>query len=147
MNTENLVSVCVTTFKRHNEGVKNWKWVDPFNYEDIEDFNIACKDFFKDEKDPELFFVDWNAPQYLEHLISEFGLALDFYEESEKIQGNFYGTFLSLEDFGEAAAEEFGYFGAIPESLVCYIDFESFGRDLILNGEFKQYGDDYFVNY
>lgn len=147
MNTENLVSVCVTTFKRYNEGIKSWKWVNPFNYEDIEDFNIACKDFFKDEKDPELFFVDWNAPQYLEHLISEFGLALDFYEESEKIQGNFYGTFLSLEDFGEAAAEEFGYFGAIPESLVCYIDFESFGRDLILNGEFKQYGDDYFVNY
>jgi len=47
MNTKNLVSVCVTTFKRHNEGIKNWKWVDPFNYEDIEDFNFWKRFNFK----------------------------------------------------------------------------------------------------
>ena len=96
---ENSVLICVTTLKKYNEG-KNWIWINPFNYENIEDFYTKCRSFFKDEKDPELFFVDWEAPQYLEHLISEFGLAPDFYEESEKIQGNFYGTFSSLSDFG-----------------------------------------------
>ena len=143
--TENAqFSICVTTFKKYNEGKSIVHWLNPFSYESLEEFNTACKELFKDEEKPEVFFVDWSAPEYLEGLITEYGLKPDFYEEAEKIQNSYFGTFESLEDFGEAVANERELLSNIPNTVAMYFDYEAYGRDLLLNSEIVQYEDDYF---
>lgn len=137
-------AVCVTTFKRYNEGNALGEWINPFEYESIEDFNAACKALFSDEEKPELLFSDWNIPQYLEDYITEYGLLADFYEKAESFQNNFFGTFESLEDFGEAVATQRELLENIPSEVAMYFDYEAYGRDLLLNSEFVQFEDDFF---
>ena len=50
----------------------------------------------------------------------------------------------SMADVAATIAEECGYLNSIPERLQCYIDYEKWGRDLKIEGNFLE-GNGYFV--
>lgn len=153
----------VGTYAKYNDGSIEGKWLDLTEYEDKESFLESCKALHKDESDPELMYQDFeNFPKslynesYLDDRLWDW-LALDE-DEREKVgeywdeidssanpddivnayQGNVNdmkdGRWISDEEaYGWYVVDE-GLFGAeIPEALENYIDYESIGRDWLMD--------------
>ena len=63
----------------------------------------------------------------------------DWKEAIEKIENGEYIIFENCTneyDIGEYIANEYEYLSQIPENLQMYFDFESFGHDILLDGNF-----------
>lgn len=66
----------------------------------------------------------------------------DFQEAEE----NYYGSFRNATELAEQICDECGTLDPIPESLRYYFDYEAYGRDLLMGGDFWQENGFYFRN-
>lgn len=67
----------------------------------------------------------------------EYGYATD--EALQKVQDNEYRMYdgcCSMAEVAEMYADETGLLERVPDDLRMYFDFEAYGRDMEINGEF-----------
>lgn len=77
-------SIYVGTYAKYNAGSLFGKWFDLSDFADKDEFIEACKEYHKDEDDPELMFQDYeNIP---EELVSESWLSENFFELRDKVE-------------------------------------------------------------
>ena len=158
-STQNETLIYCGTYAKYNEGSLLGEWMNLSDYYSREEFWEACNELHKDEKDPEIMFQDWEGP--FSHMIGESwvsDLIFDIYREFEPSQFDALKVFLSLVsetysdinelrtafedaymgeydsevDFAESVMEE--EINLIPKHLQGYFDYESYARDLSLDG-------------
>lgn len=168
------ISIYVGTYQKYNEANLFGEWLTLSDYEDLEAFYTACKELHEDETDPELMFQDWECPDLFKGCISESHLQKDIFEIAtlledkseedleiiqnylemnglslnentiEQAQERYMGYFSNEEAFAEYYAQEIGLLTDIPHRVAMYFDYQSFGRDLVLNGDFSECNGHYF---
>lgn len=158
--------IYVGTYAKYNNGSINGEWLDLDDYADKDDFTQACLELHEDEDDPELMFQDWDGvPDYF---ISESHIAPEFWDymnsdrdEDAKVaymalfdewneddfDERYSGQYDSFTDLAEQLLDDTGELEAIPENLRYYFDYEKYGRDLQLGGDFCEHNGHYFRNY
>ena len=158
--------IYVGTYAKYNNGSIQGEWLDLDDYNDKDDFIEACLELHDDEEDPELMFQDWeNIP---DAFISESSIDPDFWEymnsdhdedakaaylacfgewDESDFEERYRGQYDSFTDLAEQLLDETGELEAIPKRLRYYFDYESYGRDLELGGDFCEHGGHYFWNY
>lgn len=167
--TKNTPAIYVGTFAKYNNGNLSGQWVNLTDFTDVDEFIDYCNELHADEIDPEFMFQDYEyipqkmiADSYLDPEIFEAIEKIDpvknpdaweqfikwcactGYTDPDKFLESLYGHFDSLEDFGADVFGQFGY--EVPEYLHYYIDYEKYGRDLILGGDFFDIDDYYYLN-
>lgn len=76
-------SIYVGTYAKYNAGSLFGKWFDLSDFADKDEFIEACKEYHKNEDDPELMFQDYeNIPK---ELVSESWLSENFFELRDKV--------------------------------------------------------------
>ena len=157
--------IYVGTYAKYNNGSIQGEWLDLDDYNDKSDFIQACLELHDDEEDPELMFQDWeNIPDLF---ISECSIDPDFWEymnsdrdedakaaylacfgewDESDFEERYRGQYDSFTGLAEQLLDETGELEAIPENLRYYFDYEKYGRDLQLGGEFCEYDGHYFWN-
>ena len=145
-------SIYVGTYGKYADGDLSGAWLDPSDYLDKDDFMEACRALHSDEEDPEIMFQDWDMPN---GFCGESWVHEDFWDyclldEDEKEllaawceYNDFEALETSIEDARDGLAatgssymdalyeyvESSGYLEGVPDTLVNYFDYESFGRD------------------
>ena len=158
--------IYVGTYAKYNNGSIQGEWLDLDDYTDKSDFIQACLELHDDEEDPELMFQDWeNIPDLF---ISECSIDPDFWDymncdrdedakaaylacfgewDESDFEERYHGQYDSFTDLAEQLLDETGELEAIPENLRYYFDYEKYGRDLQLGGDFCEHNGHYFWNY
>lgn len=162
METITQARVYAGTYAKYNEGSIYGEWLTLSDYNDYEEFYAACKDLHKDELEIELMFQDWeNIPSDLvgESWLSEniFDIIKAVSELDPRTQEAFH---VWLNNSGEEISEqniedlisrfEDDYIGAyesehdfayemmedidLPEIARNYFDYDSYARDLFMDG-------------
>lgn len=154
-----------TYAKYNNNGSIQGEWLDLDDYNDKSDFIQACLELHDDEEDPELMFQDWeNIPDLF---ISECSIDPDFWDymncdrdedakaaylacfgewDESDFEERYRGQYDSFTELAEQLLDETGELEAIPENLRYYFDYEAYGRDLQLGGEFCEHDGHCFWN-
>jgi antirestriction protein len=78
----------------------------------------------------------------ISQLVNDFGLEV----AKEKLDDDFIGNFDTITDLAYHYVEETGLLYGVHESIAMYFDYDSFGRDLELNGDVTSYNNYYFFN-
>ena len=163
------IKIYVGTYAKYNEGSIAGQWIDLTDLSKKEFHNI-CKDLHSDEEDPEYMFQDTDTNnEVLRNMISECGIDKDFWELKEKMKyfdeqrleafiiyvnntkdtdiDTFEDSFFCYlneyninEAFGNYMMDITGEISEIPKHLQYYFDFESYGRDLLINDYWEQDG-------
>lgn len=147
----------VGTYGKYNSGNLDGAWFDLSDYETKADFIEACREYHKDEEDPEFMFQDYDnmhTDMYSECCVDE-----DFFEFvswvnrntnvdcemvyayvnmfewdaqliMSEIEDAYMGKYESKEDF---ALEHFLIGEDIPEHVVYYLDWDSITYDMFLD--------------
>ena len=158
--------IYVGTYAKYNSGSIQGEWLDLDDYADKSDFIQACLELHEDEEDPELMFQDWeNIP---DAFISECSIDPDFWDymncdhdedakaaymdcfgewDESNFEERYRGQYDSFTDLAEQLLDETGELEAIPENLRNYFDYEKYGRDLQLGGDFCEHNGHYFWNH
>lgn len=92
--------------------------------------------------EPEAFRV-WLNYASLEEPLSMDNLS----EVYETFEEQYAGQFFSTREFGEEMSDQFGLLGDVPDSIAYYFDFESWGRDLLIGGDYWEADTYYFRSY
>ena len=156
----------VSTFAKFINGHLNGAWLDLKDYSDKDDFLEACLKLHEDEEDPELMFAD--SVGIPDDFIGEFHISpecwdlLEAYDEygeeqvlaychcfgewnKQDFQDKYRGEYDSFADLAEQLLDEIGDLDQIPEHLRGYFDYEAYGRDLCLGGDFVEHNGQYFL--
>lgn len=158
-----ILAVYITNLGKYNEGELVGEWLElPATNEEIEelmerigidgeeyeeifitdfesDLGITCGEYDSIEELNEMAETienldDWER-DIVEALISEGGY--DIKEAIEKCEDVIvYSDCYNMADVAEQYVETTGLLGDIPESLRYYFDFEAYGRDMEIEGEF-----------
>lgn len=157
--------IYVGTYAKYNNGSIAGKWLDLDGYADKGEFLEACMELHSDEDDPELMFQDWEGiPDSIigeSHIDESFWDLMDAYDEhgedavnayiacfgewdKEEFLERYRGEFDSWERFAEGLVEDMGYHDEIPDHLRYYFDYEKYGRDLRISGDFTEHEGFYF---
>lgn len=158
--------IYVGTYAKYNNGSIKGEWLDLDDYADKDDFTQACLELHEDEDDPELMFQDWEGvPDYFiseSHINPEFWdymssdrdedakvayMALFDEWNEDDFDERYSGQYDSFTDLAEQLLDDTGELEAIPENLRYYFDYEKYGRDLQLGGDFCEHDGHYFRNY
>ena len=155
------------TYAKYNEGNLFGEWLDLEDYQDKDEFLAACFELHADEADPELMFADWeDIPS---GLVSECTVSpecwdlLEAFDEHDEgavkayvsiwgewnksdFEERYRGEYDSWTDLAEQLLDETGELHEIPEHLRNYFDYEAYGRDLRLGGDFCEENGFYFWN-
>ena len=78
--------------------------------------------------------------------IENFHLEKPSEDDWEECKDCFQGEFRNAGDFAEHICDGCGTLDDMPEGLKPYFDYEAFGRDLILGGDYWHSGEYYFNN-
>ena len=98
-------------------------------YEDLDSLNEMAE---------ELESLDDDQEEIVKILMSEYGYSLE--DAAEKVNNGDYIIYSDCDDMTDVAyqvVEECGYLANIPETVARYFDYEAFGRDLGLEGNFS----------
>lgn len=173
IDDKSKVKVYVGTYAKYSNGSIDGKWLTPSDYDTYDDFIDACKKLHKDEKQPELMFQDYdNYPNGSEMSFTkkDFNYAkvhdgMDEPEAFEKWYDN-YGKYNDYDDadeletaFNDAYAGDYDSDGDLARELVdaigienldrdtleSYFDYDSYGRDLVIN-DYNEINGHYFYN-
>lgn len=148
--------VYVGTYAKYNNGSIEGKWVDLDDFSDYDEFIEYCKEeLHSDEEEPELMFQDYeNFPEkyygesslkpelwdYIEKVkdydkdivdaVIEEGYSLDHVDDAM-----FYSDCDTRADFAARFIDETGGVENLGrETLESYFDYDSYGRDLEMDG-------------
>lgn len=148
----------VGTYGKYNGGSLDGMWVDLTSFNDYGEFCEFCRIVHRDEPDPELMFQDYeNFPRdwYDESFMDEktFDKIREYaecdnreavdafiscygadYYTPERFDEMYMGEWDEERDFAEHIFYECFDTRGIPESILTYIDFESYARDLFSDG-------------
>ena len=155
----------VSTFAKFINGNLDGEWLDLADYADKDDFIEACRKLHADERGPELMFADSvGIPDDFigeSHISPECWDLLEAYDDHGEGAVNAYchcfgewhkrdfedkyrGEYDSFADLAEQLLDETGELEQIPEHLRGYFDYEAYGRDLRLGGDFVEHDGHYF---
>lgn len=98
-------------------------------YEDLDSLNEMAE---------ELESLDDDQEEIVKILMSEYGYSLE--DAAEKVNNGDYIIYSDCDDMTDVAyqvVEECGYLSNVPETVARYFDYEAFGRDLGLEGNFS----------
>lgn len=162
------MKVYVGTYAKYNEGNLGGAWLELEAYADHEEFMEACKKLHEDEDDPEFMFQDtedippslcnrdyinpgcWDVIEAREEhgkdAVDAYIRIFDEWDEI-KFRDTYRGDHNSWADFAAYVASETGIFNNASEVLQTYFDYEAFGRDMRLSGEFHEENGHYFSNW
>lgn len=157
--------IYVGTYAKYNSGSIQGEWLDLDDYNDMDDFIEACLELHDDEEDPELMFQDWeNIPDLF---IGKYSIDPDLWDymnsdrdedakaaylacfgewDESDFDERYRGQYDSFTELAEQLLDETGDLEAIPENLRYYFDYEKYGRDLQLGGDFCEQDGHYFWN-
>lgn len=151
-----MARIYVGTYAKYSNGSIGGAWLDLEDYADKDSFYEACRELHKDESDPELMFQDFEGfPKtfYGESHIDErlwdwldldesdqelWAVYLDNVEESadfDTARDNFAGKADTEADFAYQFLDDTGQLNELPEWARNYFDFESYARDLRIDGD------------
>lgn len=95
------------------------------------------------EKNPD----GWpNCEEIFAKWIENFHLEAPTEEDWEECKDCFQGEFKNAGDFAEHLCDECGVLNDMPENLKPYFDYDAYGRDLLMSGDFWQEGCYWFRN-
>jgi antirestriction protein len=150
--------IYVGTYAKYNNGNLAGAWLNLEDFADKDDFYDYCNNVLhKDESDPELMFQDVEgipSDLYAESSISERIWELAAFDDHERniiksylaeydakdfqeIIDSYCGEYSSVEDYARSHIEDCYNLDKMMGNLACYFDYESFARDLELNGDIK----------
>lgn len=158
--------IYVGTYAKYNAGNLFGEWLDPSDYSDKGDFIDACLEVHEDEDDPELMFqdfegipscmvgesfVDESLWDYIDYDADDGAKEAYCYLMGEwdtsDFEERYYGEFDSFTELAEEILDSTGELESIPENLRYYFDYEAYGRDLKLGGDFSEHNGYYFRTY
>ena len=161
------MKVYVSTFAKFNNDNLDGEWLYLKDYSDKDDFIEACLKLHEDEEDPELMFQDSEGipDDFIgeSHISPECWDLLEAYDEygeeqvlaychcfgewnKRDFEDKYRGEYDSFTDLAEQLLDETGDLDQIPEHLRGYFDYEAYGRDLRLGGDFVEHDGHYFWN-
>lgn len=156
-------SLYVGTYGKYNDGSIKGAWLDLTKYADRDEFYDACRELHKDEADPEFMFQDFegfpkslydesgfddrileyaNLDERERELVDEYEDATgqlpdDLSEVSDLFEIELDG-FNREQAYGEYLVEN-GLF-EVPDSVANYFDYESLGRDYLMDASVSDNG-------
>ena len=161
-----MTSIYIGTYAKYNAGSIEGKWLDPSEYDNLEDFLTACKELHKDETDPELMFQDYEG--FPEGFYSESGIRpelWDYWIGRDSAEREAISAFLQLYNVEDLGSFEESYCGTYESGadwaaeyiesaydlqtlgdLAYYIDYGKFARDAVWNGDIRFVGQDGYVH-
>ena len=161
-----MTNIYVSTYAKYNAGNLDGKWLDPSEYDNLEDFLTACKELHKDEADPELMFQDFEGFPY--GFYSESKIRPELWDywigrdsgEQEAISAflqiynvdhleSFEEKYVGLYESGEHWAAEYiesAYDLKELGDLAYYIDYEKYAREASWNGDIRFVRQDGYVH-
>lgn len=152
-----MTSIYVGTYAKYNTGSIEGKWLDPNEYDNLEDFLTACKELHKDEADPELMFQDYEgfpdgfyresriSPELWNYWIDRdrtergaISAFLQLYnaEDLDSFEESYCGMYESEADWAEEFIES-AYDLQTLGFLAYYIDYEKYARDAAWSGDMR----------
>ena len=163
------VKIYVGTYAKYNSGSIAGQWIDLTNLS-YEDYCNTIANTHYDESDPEYMIQDIDTDnEVLRNMISEYGIDADFWDLKDTMKllseqeleaytiyinntkdtdiYNFQDSYFCYLDeynineaFGSYMMDITGEISEIPKHLQYYFDFESYGRDLLINDYWEQDG-------
>ena len=162
------MQVYVSTCAKYCNGNPTGKWLNLGDYQDKEDFDLACRLLHKDETDPEFMFRDWEdtlpgsvSESHIDPLIWNY-LELPDYEKviirafmhatgeclenaMEDAQCRLIGYGSDRAEVAQECLEGTGALDEIPEYLRYYFDFDAYARDMEYEGFHTQIDSTYYL--
>lgn len=158
-----MINIFITNLKKYNEGELIGEWVElPINAEELKK---VCERIGINEEYEEYFITDYECDfmkigeyesisslneiaekiseldeeekKVVKALMSECSYTID--EAIEKVNNGDYIIYYDCNDITDVAyqvVEECGYLNDVPDTVARYFDYESFGRDLGMEGTF-----------
>lgn len=158
-----MMNIFITNLGKYNEGELLGEWVElPINAEELKK---VCERIGINEEDEEYFITDYECDfmkigeyesisslneiaekiseldedeyEVAKALISECSYTID--EAIEKVNNGDYIIYYDCNDITDVAyqvVEECGYLNNVPDTVARYFDYESFGRDLGIEGTY-----------
>lgn len=158
-----MMNIFITNLGKYNEGELLGEWVElPINAEELKK---VCERIGINEEDEEYFITDYECNfmkigeyesisslneiaekiseldedeyEVAKALISECSYTID--EAIEKVNNGDYIIYYDCNDITDVAyqvVEECGYLNNVPDTVARYFDYESFGRDLGIEGTY-----------
>ena len=145
----------VGTYAKYNNGSIAGEWVDLEQFDNAEDFYKYCKKLHKNEHDPEFMFQDFEG--FPRDMYSESGIddrlfefvamdqhdreivtaGMDYFgqnEDLEYIKDHYVGKYEKEIDLAYELIEQGGYLEQCPDIVKYHFDYESYARDLFIDG-------------
>jgi antirestriction protein len=147
--------VYVGTYAKYNNGSIKGAWLDLDDYADHDDFIAACQRLHSDEHDPELMFQDYEGfpssyyeessinPEVFDWLAmgEDDREMLEAYRDHVNDDGTledasdaYHGHWADRLTFAQNFADDTGILRGVPDTVARYFDYESYARDLFMDG-------------
>jgi len=154
------------TYGKYSSGSLNGTWIDLEECPSKDAFLEKCREYHKDEADPEFMFnahegvpsqfmgESWIDEKFWDYLNSDIDddvkkAYMELFNEwnEDWCNDGYQGKFRSDEDYAEDRCKSCGTLEKVPEDLRFYFDFKAYARDMRINGEFVEENGHYFTNY
>ena len=158
-----MMNIYLTNLGKYNEGELVGEWVElPVSQEELQEvfkrigINEEYEEYFITDYECDFYEVgeyenidtlneiaekldelDESESKIVKAMMSECGYTLD--EAIEKVNNGDYMIYSDCEDMTDVAyqvVENCGYLNNVPETVARYFDYESFGRDLGIEGTY-----------
>lgn len=158
-----MMKIYLTNLGRYNEGQLIGEWVElPVSQEELKEvferigINEEYEEYFITDYECDFYQIgeyenldtlndiakrieelDEEESKVVKSLMSELGYTLD--EAIDKVNSGDYRIYYdcdSMTDIAYQVVEECGYLNNVPDNVARYFDYESFGRDLGLEGTY-----------
>ena len=162
-------AIYVGTYGKYNNGSIAGKWLNLKDYDSKAAFYKACSELHSDEDDPEFMFQDFEGYpkelydesgfderiiQYAQmedddrEVVDEYANAIGYLpDDLADCRDAYYTTLTSFNrerEFGEYYAESSGL--EIPDDIANYFDYETYGRDLLMDFSMSDNGYVFYDN-
>lgn len=157
------MKIFLTNLGKYNEGELVGEWVElPVSHEELQKvferigINEEYEEYFITDYECDLYEVgeyenidklndiaerikelDEEGSKVVKALIQKLGYTLD--EAIDKVNSGDYMIYNDCENMTDVAyqvVEECGYLENVPDNVACYFDYESFGRELEIRGNY-----------
>ena len=147
-----MMKIFLTNLGKYNEGELIGEWVElPVSQEELQEvfkrigINEEYEEYFITDYECDFYEVgaerieelDEEESKVVKALMSELGYTLD--EAIEKVNNGDYRIYSDCDNMTDIAyqvVEECGYLNNVPDNVARYFDYESFGRDLGIEGTY-----------
>ncbi len=142
------------TYGKYSSGSLKGTWIDLDECARMDAFLEKCRQYHKDEADPEFMFCDHEGiprefigecylkPEFWDYMncdidddVKEAFMYLFEEWNEDRCLDTYIGEFDNRTKMAEHLVDETCILSEIPENLQCYFDYEAYGRDMELGGD------------